>query len=102
MTLAGQQTVIDQPKNQATWNFHGMLLETPDEKRQYALYQLGLMQFLLDQQDDAQRTMQAAQAIKTGIGADIQAAVAEDIALLDKANAEYAAQTGLFKRLYLQ
>ncbi|MER0202455.1 MAG: hypothetical protein DU480_01025 [Nitrosomonas sp.] len=102
MTLAGQQTVIDQPKNQAAWNFHGTLLETPDEKRQYALYQLGLMQFLLDQQDDTQRTIQAAQAIKTGIGTDIQAAVAKDIALLDKANAEYTVQTGLFKQLYLQ
>lgn len=102
MTLAGQQTVIDQPKNQATWNFHNTLLETLDEKRQYALYQLGLMQYLLDQQDDVQRTMQAAQAIKTGIGTEIQAAVAEDIALLIKANAEYAVQTGLFKQLYLQ
>ncbi|MBV6448978.1 tetratricopeptide repeat protein [Nitrosomonas sp.] len=102
MALAGQQTVSDQLKNQATWNFHGTLLETPDEKRQYALYQLGLMQLLLDQQEDAQRTMQAAQAIKTGIGTGIQAAVAEDIALLDKANAEYAAQTTLFKQLYLQ
>jgi len=102
MTFAGRQTIIDQPKNKATWNFHNTLLETPDEKRQYALYQLGLLQFLLDQQDDAQRTMQAAQAIKTGIGTEIQAAVAEDIALLDKANGEYAAQTSLFKQLYLQ
>lgn len=97
-----QPAVSDHPKNKTAWSFHDVLLETPDEKRQYALYQLGLMQFLLDQQDDTQRTMQAAQAIKTGIGTDIQAAVAKDIALLDKANEEYAAQTGLFKQLYLQ
>lgn len=97
-----QATLSDHPKNQAPWNFHDTLLETLDEKRQYALYQLGLMQFLLEQKNAAQRTIQTAQAIKTGIDADIQAAVKVDIDAIIQEDSSFRMLSDQFNTLYLK
>ncbi|MDO9311180.1 MAG: tetratricopeptide repeat protein, partial [Nitrosomonas sp.] len=102
LALMEQAPVSDHPKNKAAWSFHGVLLETPDEKRQYALYHLGLAFFLLDQEDTARNYLQEARAIKTAITAKIKAVVAQDIELLVKKNTQYETQAKKFRQQYLK
>lgn len=102
MTMAGQPTIFDHAKNQATWHFHDTLLETADEKRQYALYQLALMQWLLEQKNEAKSAIQTAQALKTGIAQKIKAAVAADVAELIRLDPRHIALTNQFNTLYLK
>lgn len=97
-----QPAVNNHSKNKTAWSFHDVLLETPDEKRQYALHHLAFAFFLLDRKDDAQRTLQTAQAIKTRIGAEIKATAAQDIAHFIRKNPRYEAQARQFKTLYLK
>ncbi len=101
VNLLDQPRITGQAKNVATWNFHNVLFETLDEKRQYALYSLGLSLFLRGKEEDAQLYLQKAQQITTDISTKIKSVVAQDLKLLIEKQEQYHHQGKHFKQQYL-